>query len=1561
MRTFIILTVLLALAGAGFGTSLEQTLTFERSSFRLARGKGYTRILSRTVPVTPQAGSPELPEKPVYIILPPGTRVSGLRVLEASEETFPGTFLVFPRQKEVPSNEKPSWTEPDPAAYASNLAYPGNIAQLVGQGDFHGQRIACVLVHPLRYVASEGRLLFTSRMRLELELAPDSKAPLVQRREFSEDREKREAILHGIAANPEALGIPTRPEEVSGWSLPEGFAPTEEPSPTGSPVRYVIITNEAMAPVFQGLADYKTRVGTPAVVRTVAWIKAHYTRGVDDAETIRNFLKDAYRNWGTSTVLLGGDCDIVPIRFARWFGYGVNQVPGDYYYQCLDGTWDENHNGVFGEANDIDSVDLFPELMAGRAPVRNPEEALVFVNKTLRFFDPQDKSYQTTFLLVGQSVFGAGDGAEWCNIMASYAPPEFRLIKLYEPDYCQGNLTRDSLLFYLNQGQGLIYSQNHGQADQIEVRGNLGGCKEMIYRPDLDALTNRDRTPFWYAVNCDGNAVDKDCMGEHFMRNPHGGGIGFYGATRLNFPQSGWMLDATFFDSLFSRGHLRVGEAVNDSKIPSIGNSQSESVFRLLLISNVLLGDPDLAVWATTPKVVSLDFPGTVPLGPATFRVRVTSLLGPVSRARVTVSKAGEVYASGFTDSRGEVVLSFVPQTPGEIEVAARKDNYLVREGTAYAYPQAPFVTAYHQKVQDDTSAASSGNGNGVLEAGETVALWLSLKNTGGATARGLRTVLRTIEAYVAILDSAFSVPVALAPGDTFVSPVPLRFRLASDMLDGKTLGFSLATTDSSGAVFTQKLAFDGRAPVLLQIGQIVDDDTVPPTRGNGNGIPEPGETVGLVLRLKNYGGGQNEGVTVKLFSRDSLVVVLDSTAEVGRIPAYGERLTSPGEEVLFKVKKNRIGGGYRLRLRLEDAYGRRKDRDFELVPMMRPGALWDEPDSASITLHWDPLPYPKTYCYNLYRADRTGGPYLRVNPDPVASPRFADDGLPRGQTYYYVATAMDTSLNESGFSPELAAATFPLYRPGWPREMPTQILSTPVACDLDPAYPGKELVAAALDNRIYAWHADGTGLTNPDGLFKTVPGAYFFVTSPAAGDLDGDRRPEIVESTFFCDTPRVFVWKADGSDLPGWPRSLEGNACHASPVLYDLDGDGWPEVIQATMPGRIYVWKHDGTGYLDPSGLFATITDTLGVWVMGTPAVGDIDGDGRPEIVVGGGAFEKIRNKKLYAFRWDGAPEPNFPIQLSEGVNASPALGDIDPSFPGLEIVFTSKNNLVHALRADGQEVAGWPQAVMITSGDVSPVIADLDRDGRLEVVVAGDNQLYVFRADGSAFPGFPVSWGGSSFSSPAVGDMDGDGLMEIVAGGQDEKAYAWHSDGAKLLGFPIRTWGTFKSSATLSDLGDGRVSTILGCYDYFLYVWQTMAQPGAMRLEWWTFHHDEWRTGQYGFVPPRLGVEEGPGAGLPFLLPRETALFQSTPNPMVSGATIHYDLAQEAQVWLAVYNVAGERVRTLTEGRMKPGAYSSTWDGRDEKGTKVASGVYFYRLKAGNYVKTMKMVVTR
>ncbi len=95
-----------------------------------------------------------------------------------------------------------------------------------------------------------------------------------------------------------------------------GPSPTFRPSRDGSPVEYVIITNAAMAPAFQALADWKTQKGVQAEVRTLEWVAATYPPGVDRAEQLRFFLADAYANWGTLWVLLGGDSDVIPVRYA---------------------------------------------------------------------------------------------------------------------------------------------------------------------------------------------------------------------------------------------------------------------------------------------------------------------------------------------------------------------------------------------------------------------------------------------------------------------------------------------------------------------------------------------------------------------------------------------------------------------------------------------------------------------------------------------------------------------------------------------------------------------------------------------------------------------------------------------------------------------------------------------------------------------------------------------------------------------------------------------------------------------------------------------------------------------------------------------------------------------------------------------------------------------------------------------------------------------------------------------------------------------------------------------
>jgi len=118
--------------------------------------------------------------------------------------------------------------------------------------------------------------------------------------------------------------------------------------------------------------------------------------------------------------------------------------------------------------------------------------------------------------------------------------------------------------------------------------------------------------------------------------------------------------------------------------------------------------------------------------------------------------------------------------------------------------------------------------------------------------------------------------------------------------------------------------------------------------------------------------------------------------------------------------------------------------------------------------------------------------------------------------------------------------------------------------------------------------------------------------------------------------------------------------------------------------------------------------------------------------------------------------------------------------------------------------------------------------------------------------------------------------------------------------------------------------------------------------------------RATKYTTDPPRLvsGVELLPvGLGLPVRF----ALGPAVPNPSKGYLAISYDLPVTSQVSLKVYNLSGQLVRTLVSGKEQAGFKRAAWDGRSDKGARVASGVYFYRLEAGSFTATKKMVVVR
>jgi len=94
---------------------------------------------------------------------------------------------------------------------------------------------------------------------------------------------------------------------------------------------------------------------------------------------------------------------------------------------------------------------------------------------------------------------------------------------------------------------------------------------------------------------------------------------------------------------------------------------------------------------------------------------------------------------------------------------------------------------------------------------------------------------------------------------------------------------------------------------------------------------------------------------------------------------------------------------------------------------------------------------------------------------------------------------------------------------------------------------------------------------------------------------------------------------------------------------------------------------------------------------------------------------------------------------------------------------------------------------------------------------------------------------------------------------------------------------------------------------------------------------------------------------------IPKEFALYQNYPNPFNPSTTITFDLPMNANVTLVIYNTLGQKVRTLVNDALEAGTHRVVWDGRNEFGVPVANGVYIYTIKAGNFVKSLKMTLMK
>ncbi len=578
-------------------------------------------------PLAGDPGKPVLPVIPSSIGLPDGYTLDHVEVIQGDKVDLPGLYTVEYGQMQYPllPGVVPTLTAKDPAVYSSDNPYPGNLYDLVGIQKLRGVSTVNVNLHPVEYRPVSSKVSYYKELTVKIVTRPDLK-----RSAETENRYRPSQIrsLANMIDNPEVLNtyLEKQPE---GREARSGFC-----DPADS-FQYVLVTgnaikNAATSPNVNDLIAQRQSQGLSATIVTIEDIYANYS-GTDQAEQLRNFIKDAYNNWETDFVLLGGDTNIIPMRklwCEAYTGGDADHIPSDLYYQCLDGNFNFDGDNFWGEPTDGENggdIDLYAEVYVGRASAENADEMANFVHKTLAY-ENSGITFKKKILMLGEHL-GFGGISEYAKSSMEEirtgtsnhgytstgfsADASFSVDGLYQQDTAWD---KSEIISTINQNQySVINHLGHANFNYVMQMANW----------DTDSLSNM--TPsFAYSQGCIPGNFEEDCIAERLTTSDRNGMFAVVFNSRYGW--GAW--DSTdgasqrynreFWDAYFSEGLAHLGSMNADSHEDNAWRI-NKSCMRWCYYESNLLGDPAVRFAAVSsqnqPPVAEAGDDQTVSIG----------------------------------------------------------------------------------------------------------------------------------------------------------------------------------------------------------------------------------------------------------------------------------------------------------------------------------------------------------------------------------------------------------------------------------------------------------------------------------------------------------------------------------------------------------------------------------------------------------------------------------------------------------------------------------------------------------------------------------------------------------------------------------------------------------------------------------------------------------------------------------------------------------------------------------------------------------------------------------
>lgn len=1451
---------------------------------------------------TTQIGAPKLPVIQRTYVLPAGSIVTNVNFTNSGKTLVGSNLNLYPSQPPcIIGKPCPEFVAPDPAIYNATTPYPEKTATITNDTNPFGYHLVTVSFCPFEYIPKDKKLYRFNQVNMTIQYSIGNVEYQVK---ISEKRQKIISdYIRGSVVNPSAISnsFRTSNQVVNAQVL----SPTTDkliipwkPSAYGSVPDYIIITNNALKSNFEPFATYKTQKGIPTLLVTVEQIYQNYP-GCDNPEKIRNYLKATHQFWGAGLfVLLGGDTAIVPSRIGQ--EYTLNHT--DLYYCDVYKTgnpnynWNSNGDSNFGFYSDI--VELGPDNFIGRAPVDTALEVQNFVSKVISYENltgVTNTSYVNNMLFLGAypnyntPYIGSFDssGQRWHRLLADQpflGNPVLKKHLLFD-DYLGsahnnylGNeeLSRATTLDRLNNGFsaiGKFHLVSHYDHGGIFGLGTSGAMKnDGIIREDMDALSNGNNYQIMYSTACEDGEFQYDCFAEHYVNATNGGGVAMIansGSVGYHNENQGTNLFNSIYGNLSPTSYV-MGVAFANARDAYIGfNSKVLTLF----------GEPTMATWSATPQNITLTVQPSVTINNTIANILPVIINALTNDATVTlykyntVTQSIEIYASQIVTA-GNTTTQFTlnPDTAGIMTVKVTAKNYLpAMANVNIILPQAHlYVTGY---------TIVDSNGNGFVEQGESVSLSVNLTNSGNTSINLINTVLSCNPIFANVTNSTVGYSLINAgqtvtlTGYSFIAQTANGTVLLPDFIE-----FFLNITANGSYTHLDNFYLDLKNPVLNLGARTLTNDS-------GSSITSftLNENVNLNAILKNIGNVATGNLTATLSSplvAAGYIAITNATSTYSSINVFGERQNNT--PFVFKLLLPHSGDKI-FTLTLTNPFGKTWSFDFDLEeplpPLIANFRFTSKKDEIKVM--WNPI--TNIQGYNVFRSNTENGVYTKLNNLLITgSAMFNDVGLAVRTAYYYKVSVVTLSGNElpltqvvtnhsptrQGYKAWTSLDThqaFPIDASG-----SNTCYSSPTLYDVD-GNGRKEIfinnTAAENLGKTMGFYDSGQEMYNIDGNVTTVSG--FVATNiamksnSAVGDLDNDGHAEVLSMGRNNDTNQglLHVYKtvdANGDNRPDkfWANEIIDFGWRAwrNPVLYDIDGNGFLDIIVVDEHQKVYVYDKDknimpGWPIQVPGADYS----------QGHIAVADLDHDGKGEIAIG---LQKVNGLKggIYIWNHDGTPFTTNPFKEfadNERADSGIVFADINNDL-NLDILINTRigNTIgkMYAFKQDGTPVdTNWngTNTFSLTTGAYTDhlipriAVGDLNHDGNLEIAYGSCGSLYLLDRYGNNVTGFPKVITDVYDNAPVLADIDGDSDAEILIN-DNGKLIAFEYDGSDCVGYPLESQNgsLFEASPSIADLdNDGKNEIVISTRNASTYVYKSDGHSD--RIEWGSYRGNPQNTG--------------------------------------------------------------------------------------------------------------------